>query len=401
MPKYEYRAKDGPHRTVGGELLADSHSAAVARIDAMGYSPIWVREQTGDGSSKLGWRSGRLSQQDVTVFTYQLASMTRSHVPLLRALTTIRSQTENRRLQVTIGQIEKAVQDGMTLSESLARHPKIFPPLYVNMIRAGESAGCLDVVLTRLAESRARDEESRGRVQAATAYPALVVLVGAVTVFVLLAFFLPKVSSLFRDYDRLPVPTKILLGLSQFVSEYAYMILLLTMLAVVVLKRLATYAKGREFLDRIKLRIPVLGMLVRDADIVRFCRTLSLLLGAGVSIDRSLDLCLGVVRNSVLRQEVDGVRLNTVRQGNSLASGLARTLHFPPYVASMVTVGEEAGQLEEVLSEIALHYEMLMDRRSRMVTSLLEPALVLGIGGLVGFIVAAMLLPIFRLSTSL
>jgi general secretion pathway protein F len=403
MPTFAYKVKDGPTRTLEGHLQAESRSAAVQALDAMGYSPVWVREkEAADRRSRLAGALGRrVRPRDVTVLTRQLASLVRAGVPILRALATIADQTENARLRKTVEAVTRTVRDGKMLSEALAEYPDLFPELYLNMVRSGESAGALDTILARLADAREKEEDLRRKVQAAVAYPLLVLAVGAATVFVLLAFFLPRVADLFADVRDLPAPTRILLATSHAFSRDWYWIVLVALLAAAVLRRFAAHERGRAAFDAFKLRMPLLRALVLQSEIARFARTLGLLIEAGIPIDKGLLFSAATLNNTVLRGEIEQVRHDTVQQGVRLSEGLKRARHFPRMASSLIAVGEESGRLEDALSEIAAFYEKEMDRGTRMATSLLEPVLILVVGGVVGFIVSAMLLPLFKLSSVL
>ena len=401
MPTFEYKAKDGPVRTVHGELEADSRADALSRMERKNLTPVWVRERPAE-RKRIGLRfQRRITFRDVTVFTGQLASLTKSGVPILRTMATIADQTENPRLKRIVKEIEARIRDGNMLSQALSDHPALFPELYVQTIRAGESAGVLDTILARLEESREREEDIRRKVQAAVAYPLLIISVGIATVFILLTYFLPKVVDLFRGYRDLPLPTRILIGTSDFFSHNWYWILLVGVLLGAILKRIAAMEKGRTFFDGIKLRVPVLGRFIRESEISRFARTLALLIDVGISIDRALALSANTMRNAILREEVENIRRDTVEQGATFSSGLRRSRHFPALLTNMAAVGEEGGKLDEVMNEVAVYYEKQCDQLSRMATSLLEPLLILVVGAVVGFIVASMLLPIFELGTGL
>ena len=240
----------------------------------------------------------------------------------------------------------------------------------------------------------------RRKVQSAMAYPLLVVIMGVVTVFVLLSFFLPRVTGLFQDYEKLPLPTRILMEISDGFHSHWYWIVLGVMLVAAVFRRLSALEKGKTFVDGIKLHMPLVGKFTRESDIARFARTLALLLDAGISIDRALPLSANTLRNAVLKDEIEKVLQGTVRQGMSLSAGLRKTRFFPVFVANMTAVGEEAGRLEDSLNEIASFYEKEVDQQARLVASMLEPLLILVVGAVVGFIVAAMLLPVFELGTA-
>jgi type II secretory pathway component PulF len=403
MPVYLYKAKDGPGRVVTGTLKEDSRPAVIARLGAMGYSPVSIEEQAAGASVAPGrWRFVRRpGKRDVTVFTRQLASLLKAGVPILRSLSTIREQSENPVFARVVDDLEARIQDGGMLSDALERHPRLFSSLYVNMIKAGEWGGVLDGVLSRLAVVREEEEETRRKVQAAVAYPVLILTVGLVTVFVLLAFFLPRVLALFQNVQTLPLPTRILMGVSRFFSEtWPWLLAALAVLALTA-RRLLGIEKGRMRFDRFKLRIPVLRHFIVYAELSRFCRTLALLLNAGVNIDKALELSMATVQNRVLRQDLDQARRDTIQQGLPFSGGLRRSVWIPVYVGNMAVVGEEGGHLDEALQEVSSFYEKELDLRMRLMTSLLEPLLILGIGVLVGFIVAAMLLPIFNLSSTL
>jgi type II secretory pathway component PulF len=401
MPNYLYKAKDGPGKTVQRELVAESEASAIARIEAMGLIPVWVRPK-GRGhaaSSKPSQRGVRTS--DVSVFTRQLASMLKSGVPILRALSTIGDQTENRRLQAVVGDLEASIRDGSMLSEGMRRYTKLFPELYVNMVESGETGGVLDTILFRLAEAGETEEENRRKVQAAMAYPVLVAVVGALTVFVLLTFFMPRVMALFDGYKQLPLATQILLAVSRFFSQSWYWIVMGVVAVLAVFHRLAALDRGRTFVDGIKLRLPLFGRFLRDVDLARFARTFALLIDSGVSIDRVLTLSANAIHNAVLRHEVESVRTRTVKHGMTLSASVKASIVFPPFVGNMLAVGEETGRIDESLNEVARFYEGCVDRQSRMVTSLIEPVLLLVVGLVVGFIVFAMLLPIFEIGSGL
>lgn len=403
MPRYRYEAKEGPGKTIERELVADSKAHALARIEAMGLTPVRVYaagkhtvESNGVPVSTRGIR-----RHDVTIFTRQLASLTRAGVPILRALHSIRDQTENTSMQPVVEDLENAIRDGSMLSESMCRYPSLFPELYTNMVASGEAGGVLDTILYQLADAREQEDESRRKVQAAMAYPTLVGITGLVTIFVLLAFFMPRVMALFADHEHLPLPTRLLLGISGFLSAHWIWLILATGLILVVLQRIAAMHRGRFFIDAIKLRIPWLGRFIRDVELARFTRVFALLIQSGINIDRVLQLSGTAMHNTVLREEVDKVRERTVRQGMALSAGIKASMVFPSFVGNMLAVGEETGRLDESLTEVALFYEGAIERQSRMAISLLEPILLLVCGVVVGFIVFAMLLPVFEMGVQL
>ncbi len=397
MPTFFYKAKQGPDRTVDGEIAAESRQAAIARLERTGLSPFSLEEIAGDKKEKVRSR-GRVRGRDITVFTRQLAGLLRAGVPILRALSTIQQQTENRMFQGAIMEVSAAVRDGRTLSESLSRHPRLFPELYVSMVRAGESAGMLDEILMRLAEARESDDELQSRVIGAIAYPALVLSVGILSVFVILTFFLPRIMHLFDGMSQeLPIPTRLVLFVSGVFSRYWPVLLIVAGLLMLLARRQLKSEEGRLALDTSLLKLPVIGNFARDTDVVRFARTLSLLVKAGISVDRALALAANTLANRRLRAAVQAAAAETVRQGATIADGFKRRPEIPEFVTNMVAVGEESGHLDEALSEVASFYQRELDRDLRLVTTLLEPLLILLVGAVVGFIIFAMLLPIFQI----
>lgn len=394
MPLYEYTAKRGPGAPETGELRAVNSAEALAGLESRGLTPIRIREIMPAGVRRRG---GAVGFGEITRFTRQMAGLLKAGVPILRALTTVASQGSSLRFARLVDALADAIRNGGTLSSAMASHPRQFPAVYVSMVRAGESAGALERVLLRLAEEREHDEEQRRRVQAAIAYPALLVVVGIVTVFVLLAYFMPRIAVMFEGWARLPLPTRLLMSVSGWVAEYRMAILLAVAMPLILLHRVSRSEKGRLMLDRWVLRMPLAGQFVLISEIARFARTLALLIKAGVAIAPALELASDTVRNLALRAELESVRESTVKQGRAFSEGLMRASVFPPFLTTMTAVGEQSGRIDETLEETAAYYEREIARISKMATALIEPVLILIIGGLVGFIVAAMLLPIFEI----
>jgi type IV pilus assembly protein PilC len=404
VPKFVYKAKDGPSETVEGELLAENEAAALEKIEQRGLSPVWVKERHAAGSEEtgLGLRFRRIRGRDVTVFTRQLAGMTRSGVPILRALKTIEEQSRNPRFQRVVAELEASVRDGRMLSEALSAHPGVFPELYINMVRAGESAGMLDTILFRVADAREKEEQVIRKVQAALAYPVLVLTLGVLTVVAMLTIFIPRISTLLRQASQeLPTATKILLAISDIGGKYGFWIIIAIVAVVLLLRQGASRGHGKTVADRLKLRMPVFGPLIKEAGIARFARSMSLLITSGIPVERGLKLSSAVLTNSVMRREIEEVRDKTVTRGMSVAAGLKGSKCFPVFVRNMIAVGEESGQLNDSLADIAAYYEGEVERRMAIMTSLIEPVLILVVGGIVGFIAFAMLLPIFTITQAI
>ncbi len=401
MPTFIYRAKNGPTKTVEGELVAESETVALAKIDGMGFVPVWVQVKGSTAGSGRGLRFSRIKQRDITVFTRQLAGLVKSGVPILRALRTVGAQSASVRFRGILEEIEARVRDGRMLSEAMVEHPRIFPELYVNMVRSGESAGILDEILLRLADAMEKEEQVRRKVQSALAYPALVLGVGILTVVAMLVFFLPGILALFEGFEELPASTRALMHISKFFESYWLGMVASVGLASLILARLSSGTTGRKAVDLLKLQLPLFGRLVKEAEVARFARTMSLLIGAGVPVERALSLGGATMKNRVLRAEIDDVISRTVHQGMSVTAGLERCKHFPVFVRNMVATGEEGGRLDESMADVASFYEREVEGHISLVTSLIEPILILGVGGIVGFIVFATLMPIIDLTKTI
>ncbi|MBL7069373.1 MAG: type II secretion system F family protein [Candidatus Omnitrophica bacterium] len=417
MGIYIYKAKKGPVEVVSGDIEAPSQEEAVNILERRGLMPISVAEKeagkpepvsrlAGEPVSQLDRQTGKLvnrltisvRRQDVDTFTRQLASLLKAGVPMLRSLTLISEQTENRVFARVVEDLEKRIRDGEMFSEVLARYPRLFDSLYLNMIKSGEKSGSLDEVLYKLTEHRQKEEEVRRKIQAAMAYPALVLIVGIITVFVMLTYFLPKLSGLFENMKfELPLPTKILIGVSSFMSNNWYWFLIAAFCFFAVFSKVKPGSKKKFLFDIVKLYIPFIRTFVMNAEVARFSRTLGMLIKNGISIYEALRLATNTLNNEALRDRLRITEESIINQGATLSSGIKKAQVFPKFVLNMITVGEEGGKLEGSLDEIANAYEREVDQSIKIMTSLIEPLLMLAVGAVVGFIVFAMLLPIFNI----
>ncbi len=401
MSKFFYRVKKGPDEVTTGTLEAETKQAAISKLSQMGYFPIDVSEVSAaeERAKGIGYALfKKIGSRDLTTFTRQLSNLLGSGVTLLRALDVLADQTENRYLARIVRDIHDQVKDGKTLSQSLAGHPKIFSSVYVNMVGSGEVGGSLEDVLNRLADFAEKEDEVRTKIRTAMAYPILMAVVGVGTIIVLLAFVIPKLVTMFEDMGQiLPLPTRILVSFSGWLTSYGWLALVLIFLIFFLARRRQRSPGGMLAIDRLKLKLPLLGELIRKGEIARFGRTLGTLLSNGVPILQSIDVVSQTMTNEVLRQEVKKLHTN-VAQGLSLTKSIKESSQFPALVVNLVAVGEEGGLLENSLLRIAETYEREVDRAVKVTTSLLEPAMILVMGGVVGFIVISMLLPIFQIN---
>lgn len=398
MPLYKYEVKKNPRETVTGLLEAESQQAAVNRLREMGYHPLSIAEHQPEVARKglAVQRFRKIRQRDVNLFFRQLANLMDAGLPLIRALTTLIAETENPRMVEVLRQLRVSVQKGRTLAESLADHPHIFPTMYPNMVRAGETGGMLEEVLLRIAAFGEKTDELKHKVVGALIYPAFLVLVGTTALFVLLSFVFPKLIELFEDFNApLPIATRIVMAICSFMSRWWWLILMLLALFVIGARQYIATSRGRFQVDKGLLRTPLLGPVLQRVEISKFARTLGTLIDNGVPILSALRIVVDTLTNRALAHEVSSVH-DEISEGESLNEALRRREHFPPSVVNMLAVGEESGKLGEACRRIADVYDAEVDRAIGAMTSLLEPTLILIMGFFVGFLVIAMLLPMFQ-----
>lgn len=401
MPIFKYVAKDGP-RNVEGTIEAQTREEAIERVNGMGYLPVRVEAKTGEELSKgVVSRSlfvPRVKSKDVTVFSRQLASFVKSGVPILKGLSIIAEQSENPAFRKILEEIRDEIKEGASFSATLKKYPKIFSPLYIAMIHSGESSGNLNEVLLRIADHRQKQEAIVSRVRTAMAYPILMTLVGGGTIFFMLAFVMPRLMRIFTRMDQeLPGPTKFLLSISSALQHGWVWMLLGVVVLVVMAKQGAKTKAQKSFISYLKLRLPLLGPFYYKSELAQFSRTLELLIKSSIPILKAIKIAIPILNNSVIQNALNK-SYKDLEEGSSFGKSLAQSNIFPKFMTSLVIVGEESGRLDEALGEIASTYERDTDEAIRVLTSLLEPVLILVMGLIVGFIVAAMLLPIFEIN---
>ena len=399
MPTFAYKAKSSPHQAVEGLLEAESRAAALDKLARQGLTPMRVEERAPSAAEGGLSFLRRVPAKDVALLTRQLSDLLESGVPLLKSLRIVRGQTHHPRLARVLGEIIAAVEGGLPLSEAMALHRDLFGPLQAALVRVGESAGVLGPSLARLSEFSEQAEELRTRVRTALIYPLLIACVGALTVVFLMLFVVPRLAGMFADMgEPLPLVTRALLGVSGFLlGPGGIFTLVLVPVAFFLARKAFAGEKARARLDRFLFRIPVWGNVSRQVAVARFARTMATLLNGGVPILDALKSAAEAVGHASLRSQVLSVAA-LVREGAPLSESLRRMPDFPPYLCQMIAVGEEGNILEKSLQKVAGNYEREADRAMKVMTSLLEPAMILGVGGVIGLIVIALLLPIFQIT---
>ena len=400
MTIFRYRAKDGTE-TVDGEVEAHNRSDAIERVIQMGYVPVKIEERTlrsGDTSPGLFTLAfKRVSTKEITIFTQQLASLIKSGVPILKALSILSSQTDNIRLRDVLGRIQSDVKNGKDLSSALSEYPALFPSVYVALVRSGEGSGGLQEALTRIAGYRQKQEELFSNVRSALAYPILMLLVGIGTISFMLIFVMPRLIKIFSTLGQeLPGATRALIAISNGFRQGWYLVALGVIAVFIIFKRGQRLKAQRMVTSRLELSVPLFGPLIRKSEMARFSRTLELLIKNGIPVLKGIEITIPVLRNEIIKEELHRSH-EELKQGNSFGKSLERSRIFSGFMTNLIIVGEESGRLDEALGEIADTYERDIDATLKVLTSLLEPIIILVMGLVVGFIVIAMLLPVFQI----
>jgi type IV pilus assembly protein PilC len=395
---YEYSVRDRAGKMVNGKLDAPSETALVQKLRGMGFAPVSVKESSAGRGLKMELSlpgTGGVKLKDLAIMSRQFATMINSGLSLLRALTILAEQTENKKLAETIGDVRNQVESGNSLSNALARHPNVFPPLMTNMCRAGEVGGFLDGVLLQIAENYEAEVKLRSKIKAAMTYPVVVFAIAIIAVIGMLLFIVPIFAKMFSDMGgTLPAPTRVLVALSTGLKFGAVPLLILGIVAGIVWGRVKNQERVRMVVDPLKLKAPVFGALAQKIAISRFSRNLGTMLSSGVPILQSLEIVGETSGNLVIRDAVRDVEAS-VRRGESLAGPLAQHAVFPPMVVQMLSVGEDTGAMDSMLHKISDFYDQEVESTTEALTSLIEPLMIAGLGGIVGSMIVALYMPIF------
>ena len=385
---YTARAFNGDLRTA--TIDAPSRDDVIAQLRKQRLSVVKIDQ---DASSKLS--RGAIKTRDVVIFTRQFSTMINSGLPLVQALTILSEQTDNKALAAVTRKVVFDVESGNTVADALSKHPKAFTNLYVNMVAAGEAGGILDTILMRLATFLEKNDALVRKVKGAMIYPAVIMSVAAVAILVLLLFVIPVFESMFASVGQaLPLPTRIVIGASKFLNAYWYMLGGGFIAAGFLFKRYYASSSGKLVIDRLALKMPVLGDVLRKSAVSRFTRTLGTLISSGVSILEGLEITAKTAGNRVIQDAIMASRAS-IAGGDTIAQPLQKSKVFPPMVISMIAVGEQTGGLDEMLSKIADFYDEEVDSAVSNLLSLLEPVMIVFLGVVVGGMVVAMYLPIF------
>ncbi len=410
MPLYAYKAAEPTGKVVRGSLEAADERGAAGRLQDMGYIPIQIRPAGKSGpsltsdlfrydlSKSLSAIFSRISEADVMRFTQDLAALLSAGLPVDRALSVLIDTAEKPGFKNVIREMLRSVQGGSYLSDAMAKHPKAFSEFYVNMVRAGEAGGVLEAVLERLGIFLENSQELKDYIRSALIYPIFLLFVGGISIIILMTFVIPKFSMIFEDMGgAIPLSTKILLAMSGLLRTYWPIILIGTAGIFLMLAKAIKTPAGRRWFDRVKLDLPVAGETIRRIEVARFARTLGTLTKSGVPILQALSLVQEIIGNRIISGALAGVQ-KRVKEGDRLSVSLGEIGLFPELAVQMITVGEESGRLDQMLLRVADTYEKSVRTSVKRLISLIEPAMILFMGLVVGFIVISMLMAIFSIN---
>jgi general secretion pathway protein F len=404
MPVFAYKALDQSGKNVEGLKEADSPRTlrTVLRRDGLFLTEVTGEKQAKAASPEMNvrrWVGGRVKADDVAVATRQLAVLVNAGIPLVDALTALVEQVDHERLKRVLSAVKQRVNEGSSLAEALGQHPKAFSNLYVNMIRAGESSGALDVVLYRLADFTESQARLRSKVLGTLTYPAAMLVIGSVIMGILFTVVIPKITKVFEDTKVvLPWTTRFLIGFSGFVHDYWWALGLLMAGGIYVFLRWRKTPAGRARWDIWVLQAPIFGPLIRQVAVARFSRTLATLLKSGVPLLTAMEIVRNIVGNTRLAAVIEEAS-ESIKEGESIAAPLKRSGEFPPLVYHMVAIGEKSGDLEGMLGNVANAYDSQVETKIAALTSLLEPVMIVVMGVAVAFIVFSILMPILQINT--
>ena len=406
MPIYAYKGVNNSGKSVNGTREAESPKAIKLLLRREG---IFLTEfnEAGPVKKKSARKSfdsslfaERVNSQDLAVATRQLATLVGAGIPLVSSLNALIEQIDNQTLKGILAAVKQRVNEGASLGDALSEHPKVFSGLYTNMVRAGESSGALDVVLNRLADFTENQAQLRSKLVGTMVYPMLMLVMAVGVTAMLFVFVIPKISKIFASQRMaLPIPTQILIGTSNFLTNYWPILLLALVFGGWGFRRYIRSEKGKPRWDRFTLNAPLFGGLIRMIAITRFCKTLGTLLASGVPLLTAFDIVKNVLENTVLTDVVDTVR-DCVKEGDTIAAPLKRSGEFPPIVTHMIDIGEKSGELEPMLMNVAASYDVQVEAKLRAMTSILEPIIIVVMGVVVACIVFAILMPMLQMSSA-
>jgi type IV pilus assembly protein PilC len=398
MPVYEWKGKTKKGVIQKGEIEANNEDAVTLQLRRMQITPIKVKQKSKDLFENVAFLQPKVTEKDIVVFARQFSTMIDAGLPLVQCLEILHSQQENKTFKTTLKMIKDDVEGGSTFAEALGKFPKIFDELFINMIAAGEAGGILDVILNRLANYMEKAMKLKKQVKGAFTYPIIVLVVAAIVVAVIMVFVIPVFEEMFEGFgSALPVPTQAVVAMSNFIRQYILHMIGAVVLFGIALKKFYNTEKGRLLIDRLLLALPVFGPLLKKVAVSKFTRTLGTMLSSGVSILEGLKIVAKTAGNKIVEGAVFDVRL-AISEGQTIAGPLAACGVFPSMVVQMIAVGESTGALDAMLGKIADFYDDEVDAAVSNLTAMIEPFMMVFLGVVVGGLIVAMYLPIFKMA---
>jgi len=395
MPVFVYAGKARGGKPVTAEINAADRTAAIDQLRSQGVTVATIEEKKKGAPLK----KQKVTDKDIVVFTRQFATMIGAGLPLVQCLEILASQSDNKSFGQIIGEVKMDVESGTTFADALKKHPKVFSGLYSNMVQAGEIGGALDVTLIRLAAQLEKAAKLKSQIKTAMVYPSAIMGVAIIVITVLLVFVIPIFAKMFSDFGgTLPGPTLFVMGVSELLQKYIFLVIVALGVGVYALKKYYETAGGRFLIDTLVLKLPVAGDLIRKISVAQFTRTFGTLLKSGVPIMEGLEIVARIAGNVIVQNAIMEAR-TSVGEGKTLSEPLGKTGVFPPMVVQMINVGEATGALDEMLGKIADFFDDEVDAAVGALTALLEPMLMVFLGTVIGFIVIAMYLPIFKMAS--
>jgi general secretion pathway protein F len=401
MPIFSYKGMDRSGKEIKSSINIESVIAAKTKIKSMGIMLIDIKEQKAQGtsgSSSILRMGGSVGVDDLAMMTRQLATLIKAKIQIVEALAALVDQVDNVTLRLVLADLRQKVNEGASLGKALADHPKVFNSVYINMVEAGEASGTLEIVLLRLADFAEAQVKLRNKIKGAMTYPVIMGVFGFGMMNVIFIFVIPKMAKIFTSSRKeLPLITKICIGISEFLQNYWWLLIAGILASIFLFSKYIASPRGQSQWHALQLKLPIVGMLVKMINVSRFCSTLATLLNSGVPILTALTIVKNLIPNVHMKDAVEKARIS-VSEGATLTGPLVNSGHFPPLVTHMIRLGERSGELEPMLKIISENYEDQVESKIGGLTSILEPIMMIGLGGAVGFIVFAVVIPMMDLN---
>ena len=407
MGIFEYKAVNREGTAVAGTVEAETKAKASEKLVKQGYRPLTLKQQrTGfdPNNIRIPGFTNKVKTKDMVIFTRQLSTMINAGVPLVRAMNTLKQQTSNEYFKEVLLEVSKDVEGGLSLGDSMAKHPKVFSPIYVNMVKAGETGGILDEILKKLALQQEKDAAIKHKLKSAMSYPIVLIVIMTIAFFALTIFVIPSIGKMITDLSdgkaELPIYTKVMLGFSEFMVSYWWVLIIGAVVGIYLFRRWIKTPKGKYAFHKTLLKIPVLKDVITKVAIARFSRIFASLMSSGVPVTESIEVTANAIGNKVIEAELKNASKEVVN-GKQLSEPLAASSIFPPIVSQMLAIGEETGQTDTILLKVADFYEEEVDAVVDSLAAIIEPIMILVMGALVGLIAASVIGPISSLSQNL